>query len=160
MSNDRQWTTIGLAGVRSDGLAHVEVVDSIKGTGDVAARMAELVKKWRPIATVLHPGGPAGSLLPALEQAKIDVTSVWTREVRAADAGFLDAVTEGLLRHVSQPVLNISVRAARKQPHGDAWAFRSNEPSIDIAPLKAVSLALFALSKGKKRAGTFRALRR
>lgn len=147
VSEDRQWTHIGLAGRRSDGHAHVQVVESFRGTAGVAERLAELRQTWNSGDVGIDPGGPAGSLMPALEAAKVPTASVWSREVAGADAGFLDAVTEKTLRHPSQPVLNIAVRAARKQPMGKAWVWRSNEPGTDIAPLKAVTLALYMLAK-------------
>ncbi len=147
VSEDRQWTHIGLAGRRSDGDFHLQVVESLPGTGSAAARVAELQQAWNPVGVALFPGGPSGSLIPALEQAKVEVTSVWAREVAAADAGFLDAVAQRSVHHSSQPVLNIAVRAARKQPRGDAWVWRSNEPTTDISPLKACALALYTLVK-------------
>lgn len=150
VSEDRQWTYIGLAGHRRDGHAHLQIVESLPGTSAVASRLIELQRAWSPVGVALHPGGPSGSLVPALEQAKVDITSVWDREVAAADAGFLDAVKQQSVHHSSQPVLNIALRAARKQPRGQAWVWRSNEPGTDIAPLKAVSLALFMLAKAPR----------
>lgn len=150
VSEDRQWTHIGLAGLRRDGAAHLQVVESLPGTAAVAGRLAELQQAWRPVGIAIFPGGPSGSLIPALEQAKVEVTSVWAREVAAADAGFLDAVKERTIRHSSQPVLNIAIRAARKQPRGEAWVWRSNEAGTDIASLKAITLALYTLVKAPK----------
>jgi len=148
VSEDRQWTHIGLAGRRSDGLVHLQVIDSFQGTGGVAQRLGELQRKWQCGEIAIDPGGPSGSLMPALEAAKIATDPAWAREIAGADAAFLDAVKERTVRHASQPVLNISVRAARKQPTGKAWVWVSNEPGTDIAPLKAVTLALAQLAKG------------
>lgn len=147
---DRSWSSIGLAGMRTDGHRHVQIARANRGTGWVVDSVVELVGKWKPTAVALDPGGPSGSLLPALEAAGVDVLSLSGRDVAAAHAGFFDAVVDSTVRHSSQPALNIAVRAARKTPRGDAWVFRSNEPGTDIAPLRAVCLALFALSKAKK----------
>lgn len=155
VSEDRAWATIGLAGTRADGNRHVQIVRSGRGTGWVPAGLGELVEKWAPVAVALDPGSPAGSLLPDLEQAGIEVTTIAGRQVAAADGAFFDAVAERTLRHSSDAALNISVRVARKQPRGDAWVFRSNEPDTDIGPLKAVALAMYALAKAKpQRRGT------
>lgn len=149
VSDDRQWTHIGLAGQRSDGHAHLQVVESFRGTGEVAKRLRELQQQWSSGDVALAPGGPSGSLIPALEAEGVKVASLWAREVAAADAGYLDRVVEKTVRHSSQPVLNIAVRAARKQPTRNAWVWRSNEPGTDIAPLKAVTLALYELARAK-----------
>jgi hypothetical protein len=148
VSEDRAWATIGLAGVREDGNRHVQIVRSGRGTGWLPDALTELIAKWKPSGVAIDPGSPAGSLLPVLEQSGIEVTTVAGRQVAAADGGFFDAVAEKTIRHASDAALNISVRAARKQPRGDAWVFRTNEPDTDIGPLNAVSLALYVLSKG------------
>lgn len=128
----------------------MQIARANRGTGWVVDAVVELVAKWKPAAVALDPGGPSGSLLPGLEQAGVEVLSLSGREVAAAHAAFFDAVVDSTVRHSSQPALNIAVRAARKTPRGDAWVFRSNEPGTDIAPLRAVCIALYALSKGKK----------
>lgn len=157
VSEDRQWTHIAIAGQRSDENVHVQIVESIRGTANVAKKLQALEEKWKPVTpTVLNPGGPSGSLIPSLTRAGIAHDTVTGREVAAADAGILDAINEKTIRHASQPVLNIAVRAAKKHSRGDAWVWRSNESTTDIAPFKAASLALYALGKGdrkKKRTG-------
>lgn len=154
VSPDRTWAWIGLAGDRSDGLRHVQIVAADKGTGWVVDRLASLVDKWSPLAVAVNPSGPAGSLLSEFEAAGLKPMTVVGRDVAAADAAFFDAVSQRTLRHSSDSALNISVRAAGRRPRGDGWVFRSNEPSTDVTPLRCVSLALFALVKPtKKRTG-------
>lgn len=150
VSEDRQWAHIGLVGQRSDGFRHLQVVQSGKGTGWVVDRLVELRDRWQPTATAIDTGGPSGSLVPDLEAAGIELTLLSGQKVAAAHAALYDAVEAGTVRHSSQPVLNIAVRAARKKPRGDAWVFRSNEPGTDIGPLRAVSLAMYVLVKPGK----------
>lgn len=139
---DRAWASIGLAGRRADGRWHHEVVANERGIGWVAGRLAEL-QKWRPCATVIDPGGPLGSILPALEEAGVEVATVTAREMAQACGGFYDAVTDGQSRHLGSGVLNAAVDAARKRPLGDAWAWHRKDATTDISPLVAVTLAQF-----------------
>ena len=149
VSPDRSWSSIGLAGRRADGNVHIQIVQSGKGTGWVAERVADLANTWNPLAVALDPAGPTGSLIPALEALGVTVTSLSGREVAQACAALLDAVVNSTVRHSAQPLLNVAVRAGGKQPRGDAWVWRSNEPDTDIAPLKAVTLAHYALARAK-----------
>jgi phage terminase large subunit-like protein len=154
VSHDRKWSSIGLAGLRSDGLTHVQIVQAGRGTGWVVSRVAELVKEWKPVAVAITPTGPEGSLLAPLAAAGVDVLKVSTRDEAQACGLFVDAVHEHRLRHAGQPQVNASLGAARKRTTGDAYLFTGD----DIAPAQAVVLALHALVKGqssaKKRSGT------
>jgi phage terminase large subunit-like protein len=144
---DRGTCSIGAAGRRSDGLAHVEVVEHRKGTAWAVERLAELTK-WNPAAIVLDPAGPAGSLLPDLEAAGVDVTKVSGREMAQACGTFYDLATDLRLRHLDQPMLNSALGAARKRNLGDAWAWHRRDLT-DISPLVACTLALFGHASSK-----------
>ena len=150
VSPDRQWGVIGLAGFRSDGATHVQVVQSAKGTGWIVDRVAEL-RSWNPSCVAVDPAGPAGSLCGDLAASGVEVRQVSGREYRQACASFFDAVTNKTLRHQGQPLLNIAVSAAGMHPTGDAWVWRSTKPGTDVSPLKAVTLAMFALAQAPKK---------
>jgi hypothetical protein len=150
VNRESRWSTITLAGRRSDGLAHLQVVQSGKGTSWVADRMAELEGQWGPVAVALDPGSPAGSLTQPLKDAGVDPLLITGRDVTQACGAMFDAIAESAVRHSNQPVLNIAVRAAGCQPTGKAWVWRSVEPDTDIEPLNGVSLALHALTTAKK----------
>jgi hypothetical protein len=138
---DRSAAAIAVAGVRPDGLGHVEVVDYRPGTGWVVGRLAELAGKWDPCAVVVDDTGPAGSLVPPLEASGLEVVRPTSRARAAADSGFYDAVVNGSLRYVPRPVLDAAVAGAAKRPLGDSWAWARRGLSVDISPLVAVSLA-------------------
>lgn len=158
VSPDRRWTSIGLAGLRSDGARHVQIVQSGKGTGWVVERMVELVKEWKSLAVVVDPASPAGSLIPALMEAGIEPVSITGREMGQACGVFVDAVTEKTLHHQGQPLVRIALSAARKRNVGDYWVWHNRDSKTDISPLRAVTLALFGLVRAmakpeKKRSG-------
>jgi len=138
---DRSAAAIAVAGVRPDGLGHVEVVDHRPGTGWVVGRLVELAGKWSPCAIVVDDTGPAGSLIAPLEAADLEVVKPSTRARAAADSGFYDAVVERSLRYVPRPGLDAAVAGAAKRPLGDSWAWARRGLSVDISPLVAVSLA-------------------
>lgn len=165
VSADRQWTHIAVAGMRSDDLRHVQVVTSMRGTSDAAAKVAELHAKWSPVAVAVDPSGPAGSLLPALERERITPELLTAREVAQAHGLFLDAVagvTDGeerkpWVRHPGQAHLDVAIAAAGTKPMAGAFVFAAQDGSTDVGPLRAVAHALFVLerqvSKKQKRTG-------
>lgn len=150
MPPNRQSTTIVVAGSRSDGLGHVEIVERGKGTAWAAQRAAELCKKWRTEVAV-DPSSPAGSLIPQLEEAGATVVPVSGREMAQACGSFADMVSEGKLRHLGQPDMAAAVDAGRKRTLGDAWAWHRKDTSSDISPLVGATLALWVLSKPPKK---------
>jgi hypothetical protein len=147
---DRSWCTISLAGRRADDLAHVQVVQTGRGTGWLLDRMADLAAEHEPLAVVVDPAGPEGSLIGDLE-AKLDVPVVRPsgREHAQAVGAFVDAITGGTLRHPEQPVLSIALAHVKRRAVGDAWVFGSTD-STDVTPAKGAALALWGLGKAPK----------
>lgn len=143
---DRSWSTVGVAGKRPDGLAHVEVVDRRRGTGWLVARLVELRDEHQNIGFICDGKGPAGSLLPELEQAGVPVTPVSAAEHAQGCGMFFDAVDQKTVRHLGQernPALVAAVRGAARRPLGDAWSWSRKNSSVDISPLVASTLALW-----------------
>ena len=137
-----------LAGVRADGLRHVELVDHRQGTGWVAQRRAELDARYQVGAWLRDPAGPAVEL-------EGDWRDLSGREWAEASTGFLRAVIgpevpegEGFRWRCSadleRPLLD-AVRGAVRRERGDGaevWARRRS--SVDISPLVALSLGWWA----------------
>jgi hypothetical protein len=155
---ERSMGCIGVAGVRPDGLHHIEVVEHRVGTTWMVDRAVELHKRWRPAAIVVGNFGAAASLIADLEAAGLTVIKASTGE-RAAAAGALhDAMVRppdapggwrATVRHLSQPALDAAMAAAVKQFMGKDGAFvwGRNSLSADISPLVAVSQALWGFRK-------------
>jgi phage terminase large subunit-like protein len=171
---DRTKTSIAVAELK-DGISHLEVVEQLStGTAveHIAGRIAELHKKWKPVAIALDPAGPAGALIPALERENIRVTPesrkhtqlelVGARALAQACGAWYDAVINSQVRHADQPHLNIALQGAARRPLGDAWAWTRKDSAVDISPLVAITLAHHALSlyghKTKKAVPRFVAL--
>ena len=150
VAHDRSWTTIGIAGVRPDGNRYVQAIESARGTGWVVDRVAALSRTWKPLGIAIEASGPAGSLLPEFEQKRVrKVVSMAGRDVAQACGLFVDAVSEGTLRHDNGRLLEISLLAAKKKTSGQAWVWAPRDDT-DIAPLQAVTNALHALEKNHK----------
>ena len=159
---DMSWGAIAAAGVRADGLLHVEVTSNSDGqvdhrpkTGWMVGRLVELAERWKPCGVVIDPSGAAGNLIVPLEQAGFTVVAASTphpggkalvkptaREMAQACGGFYRAVTDSrTLRHLDQPELAVALAGAQKRPLGDAWAWARQASNVDISPLVAATLA-------------------
>lgn len=164
---------IGVASVRDDGLGHVEVVDHRRGTGWIVDRFAGkpddpddvgIVGRQAPVALVIDPGGPAGFLIPDLEEAlkdpktgepRVTIITTSARDVAQATGGFIAAcgVAEGdesMLRHRPHPALDTAVAGATTKPLGDGRKWAPRNASVDISPLRAVTLARWGLATAEE----------
>jgi hypothetical protein len=154
VSVDRSRAAICAVGARADGLLHAEVTstplraDNRNGTGWVVPRLVELARRNNPCAIVFDEFGPTGSLLPAAEEAKLDVTRIGTAGVAKAYGMFYDAVSGGdpssrVLRHIGQPELTAAVAGAKRRPLGQGHAWDGRNTAVDITPLVAATNALW-----------------
>lgn len=147
---DRHSAAIAAAGMRADGLEHVEVVDY--RTGDptwIVDRLKGLQSSIDSVATLLDPSSPAGSFLPALEFAGVDVTLVTARELGQACGAFYDSAMAGTMRHLgvdAQPQLAAAWAGAKKRNLGDAWALDRKTSTDDICPAVAAVLARYGFT--------------
>lgn len=166
---DSNFAALSLAGIRDDGLEHIEVVNHKPGTAWVVARIVEICGRRKVIGVALDPAGPAGALLPELEVAleafaltrdgyEVPVTKTTARDMAQACGGLYAACVPpaeptfdddgdpvpfvNTLRHRGQASLDAALGAALKRPLGDAWAW-SRKTAGDICPLVSVTLARF-----------------
>jgi len=139
--------SIAVAGGRSDGFTHVEVVENRPGTRWVIDRLVELNRRWQPSCVVLDVGSPAGALLPDLERAGLNLTKVSGREMAQASVALAAAVSDETVRHLDQAPLNAAVAAAKKRMIGDLWAFGRRGSFVDISPLVACALAAWGYAQ-------------
>lgn len=133
---------IAVAGKRSDGLLHGEIVEHRPGTGWMLDRLIELHKSWGPRAVVLNPGSAAGSLSVGLREAGIEPVEVSGRGEAQACGWIYDLITNSGVRHLGQPELAAALAAAQKRDMGDAWVWDRKDSNGDISPLGAFTLAL------------------
>jgi hypothetical protein len=158
---DRRSGSIGVAGWRTDGTAHVELIDHRQGTdwllgallGYIERNTLHRLKRGKVTcpAVVIDPTSPAGTLVDPLRKAGIEPVLMQTREAGVAAAGLQDAVTDRTVRHRGQPAVSAALAGAVKRDLGDGgWAFgrkKSAAQSVDITPLVVVANARWALTE-------------
>jgi hypothetical protein len=155
---DRKSASIGVAGWREDGAAHVELIDHRPGTDWLLPallgyaqrnRLHNLARgKIRCPAVVIDPTSPAGTLVDPLRKADIEPVLMTTREAGVAAGGLQDAVTEKKIFHRGQDQIDRALAGAVRRDLGDGgWAFgRKKSGAVDITPLVVVTNARWALS--------------
>ena len=152
ISPDRSSGVIAAAGVRPDERVHVEIIESRQGVSWIVPKLVELARKWRPGDLLIDPGGPAGSLMPELERARIrreNVKLTTAREYAQACGAFFDAVHNRKIVHLGQPELSAAINSAEQRKIGSAWGWERYAP--DAAPLVAASLAFWGANTRKAR---------
>jgi len=161
----RDHASIAVAGTGPSGKLHWEVIDHRPGTTWVVERLVELIDRWNPVAVALDVAGPAGSLLVALEQKRVDggaglqrstekpergqLAIPSARDAAAACGAFADSVRAGKGTHRAQTLLDAALAGARTRPLGDAWAWARRTAAADISPLVAATLAGWAFEARK-----------
>lgn len=152
---DQSRAAVALAGLRADGLAHVELYEQRQGTGWLAPWIEERTKRNRIDAVVVDAKSPAAPLVDELARRKVrQVTVTGADEMATACAALFEAVMEGTFRHTGQPQLDAALAVASKRSLGDRWAWNRKTASSDITPLVAATLALWGVQANKiKRPG-------
>lgn len=134
----------------SDGV--VEVIDHRPTVGWLVERASELNARHRPPSWAVDgsTSAPVASLLPALRAAGLNVLPVAGGDLSAACGAFYDGVVEGRVRVRRHPSLDAAVKGAAKEAAGKGGAFTwaRRGTSVDISPLMAATVGLWAAGKG------------
>ena len=120
-----------------------ELADRRPGTEWAVARCIELSDRYGRPAFVVDAAGPAAGMVPDLEQAGLQVVTTNSREYAGACGRLFDAVVNRTAHHTGQPELSAAVMGAATRKLNDAWAWSRSTSNVDIAPLVAVTLALW-----------------
>lgn len=145
---DRARSSIAAAGQRPDGLWHVEIVDARAGTDWLPRKLVELVEAHGPSGVYCDPGGPAGSVLPALQRLGLEPVTVSGAEHARACGLLFESAMQKQLRHLGTVELIAALDGAAQRPLVDAWAWSRKSSNVDISPLVAVTLALWGAAQG------------
>lgn len=148
VSVDGAWAAVASAGLRADGRLHVTSVRHERSTEWVVAALVELQGRKR-VPIRVNPAGAEGAFVRPLVDAGVEVIEVAGRDYMQGCGEVLDAVRNDRLRHLGQPELDRAVAAATRRDVGKegGWVW-AQSGSVDISPLKAVSLALTGVVKG------------
>lgn len=126
----------------SDGRT-IEVVDHRNDITWAPHRLLELRGRHHFDEVALDATGPAGALIPALEELGVPYRRVTLQEHAQACGGFLAAVTGDApdLVHRGQPPLDEAVKHAERRHVTDVWLWTRSKSSGDICPLVSAGLA-------------------
>ena len=124
----------------------IELVEHDRATGWLVPRAVQLAQKWGATVAV-DPGGPAGSFIPDLKMAGIEVVEVGGADLTKACGRFFDSVSERKVQIRTDARLDTAMAGAAKRPSGDAWVWTRKNSSSDISALVAVTIALWAVGQ-------------
>lgn len=155
---ERDWASIAVASQLPDGKRHAELVDHRPGTGWVVERLVELDKEWTPGHIAIQPTSPAGALIgeiaEALKVERVPVLPISGVDLSAACGLFLDFIENDRLlvqKNHSAP-LAAAVDAVRKRELTDGgFVWNRRDASSNIAPLMALTLAVYAVGQEPKK---------
>lgn len=167
LSENRQMTSIAVAGYRKDGTPHVEVIQRRAGNDWVIPYLTDPERRKRFEGVVFQStGAPISSMSTEFENSGLNIVKWEGSDLAKATGILFDAVkrvvpiegetvldnpTPGVY-HRSAPVLDVAANAAKVKRAGDAWVWdRIKSAPVDIAPLIACTGALWALTTQKKR---------
>lgn len=142
---DASWAAIAVCGYRADGRLHAEIpADSYRrGTDWVAGRVAELRAKHGDAPVVVETKGPRSTVIEDLQAAEVPTIEATPDDLTEACGLLQDEVNRRRLRHLGQPMLDVSLNNAATRQVGDAWSWSRVASSAEIAPLVAVTLAVW-----------------
>jgi phage terminase large subunit-like protein len=150
----RGMTSVSLAGKRADGLWHVELDDTRKGTEWVSAWVRSTAEKNRLHAVVVDEMSGLVEVRKGRNylvgtDVVVTLAAAEGRDMAIACGKFFDGVMEAepKVRHVDQPQLNVALSVARKRPLAGAWAWNRKDETSDITPIVSATLALWGAQK-------------
>lgn len=145
--------TIAVAGERTDGRWHVELIEQRQGSGWVVERAAAVALRHGFGAVVIDGASPAYSLVEPLRARGLQVTVTGPRDMGQACGSFYRLVMEDGLRHVGQPQLALSMSLARKRSIGSEglWGWGRAVSGADIQATVAATLALWGAMSTRAR---------
>jgi phage terminase large subunit-like protein len=138
----RSMSSLGACGLRSDGMAHIEVIGNRPGTSWIFDWFAADDRAARYKSIVIDPVSAAGSMVADLRALGLQVIEIGPRQLVTGCGKLFDLITSKQIRHIDQTPLNAAVAGAKRRPLGDAWAWHRRDTSVDVSPLVACTLAL------------------
>lgn len=145
---DRSVASVSLAGLRADGLWHVELDEHRKGADWAIGWVQQRASKNALHTVVVDELAGLTEKRHGRDYLKgtgVEVTlaSSEGRDMAIACAGYFDAVMGSTVRHTDQPQVNVSLSQAGKRPVGSGWAWNKKAPDSDITPVASQTLALW-----------------
>lgn len=136
-----------------DNQKKAELFEYREGMAGLVERLIELFKRWdAPIA--IDSRGPAGTLIPDLEFAGVNLLRYDQGMMTVACARLMDALADRKIEVRQNPVLDQAVAGARKRIVLDQWVWARRDAYVDISPLVALTMAHDACVNVDRQGGT------
>lgn len=146
VSADRKWSYMAVAGYRTDGLKHAELVAGRPGMMWIPDAAAQLREKWGiEFVAVQSRGCAAAEFIPALVDAGFEVLEVAGPALGAVAGSMRDLVRDRKVRHLGQPAAALSIEGALTKQLGEVRVWDRVGSGTDAAPVVALSEALWGL---------------
>jgi len=111
-------------------------------------QVVEQLAKYGPELIVLDPASLAGPAVARLQELAdgwgIPLEKVTLRDRALADQWFYEALRDGRVTHSNLPALEEAVQGAVTTSVGDLWRFDRRKSLVDVSPLVACSMAVYA----------------
>ena len=140
---DRSRACIGVAGAAGECGDKTLVMCHRAPLSDIAAKVADIVKKRDVVEVVLAGAAPRGGVIPRLTQLGVEFVVMPSAELAASCVAFQQAVKDGSLVHVGQDELDVAVAHARTRMVGESEYWDRRDVKADDSPLVACSAALY-----------------
>lgn len=146
VSPNREWASVGVAAVRPDGKTYVELIEHRAGADWLLPWLADPARAWDSPEFVIDQGSPTVTMLAAMVASGLNVRVSDTAAYKAACANFVDDVRYGRLVHRGQQPLTDAAFGVKEHRVGDSWVYARRDSGVIVAPLEAVTLAVWALT--------------
>lgn len=146
---DGTFAHIAVCGKRDDGRDHVEVIASRTGFKWVPEVLHRLGPWFDGIVGMQVKGAPSAQLAPLIAAAGFKVQPWQGTDMSGSVLGFFDSLRDRNIRHISQPVLDVAVRAAKDRRAGDVFIWDRDKSIGDASPLIAANIAWWLLTTPK-----------
>jgi hypothetical protein len=148
MSHGRE-ISVGACWLEADS-AHVEEVWA--GIDEAAAVEWIVERTGKRLTVVIDGMSPAASMVPTLRARGVTVHVGTSSDMAKACGMVASEVDAKRLTHADQQSVNDAREGARKRAIGTAggWGYDRSNPTVNIAPLVAVTLARFGAAVGVK----------
>lgn len=145
-SHDRKTTWIASAVMCEDGVPFVTVRQPRTGMLWLPGEIERLCQTSGSYEVMIQERGcPAMEFAQPMLDAGLNVRTVPGSWFGIATGRFRDAVREGRVRFISQKPVDLAVRAGVTKAFGETQAWSRRDSAVDIAPLVAMTLALYGL---------------
>lgn len=145
-SGNRARSYVGVAGLREDAIAHVELIAQRAGMLWVVDHCVRIREKTGINEVAVQARGcPASDFIAPLKEAGFIVHEIGSTALLNSAGRFKDRVRDGLLRHRSQPVLNLAIENGTTNALSGMPVWDRYKSPVDVAPAIAVTNALYAL---------------